>query len=331
MKAAFAMETGLQYKLFDQPMLHRLETLASISTDVAWTDFDGVSQHDLAETEVLVTGWFAPRVGPEVVERMPALRAILHAGGSVKSIVSDAVWDRGILVTTAADANAVPVAEYTLAMIIAAGKRVFPLSREYSRRQTGIDLTHEYPAIGAHRATVGIIGASRIGRKVIELLRPFAFEVLVSDPFLSDAEANELGVESVALPELLSRSTIVSLHAPDLDSTRGMIGAAEFALMADGATFINTARQALVDQDALIDELRTGRIDAVLDVTDPDPLYPGHPLFGLTNVLLTPHIAGSRGTELLLLGESVLGELERLAAGAPPLHPVHATSLATMA
>lgn len=331
MKAAFAMEAGLQYKLFDEPMLRRLQSLVSIRTDTAWTDLDAVAGTDLAETEVLITGWFAPCVSADVLDRMPSLRAILHAGGSVKSIVSESVWDRGILVTTAADANAVPVAEYTLAMILAAGKRVFPLSREYARRQSGIDLTREYPAIGAHRATVGIIGASRIGRKVIQLLRPFSYEVLVSDPFLSDVEAGELGVQSVPLAELLARSSIVSLHAPDLESTRGMLGAAEFASMPDGATFINTARQALVDQDALIAELRTGRLDAVLDVTEPDPLFPGHPLFGLPNVLLTPHIAGSRGTELLLLGESVLGEVERVVAGAPPRHPVLASSLATMA
>ncbi|MBO0984575.1 hydroxyacid dehydrogenase [Rathayibacter sp. SD072] len=331
MKAALAMQPDLQYRLFDDRLARELERLVDIDLTRTVSDYSSEPDEVLADIEVLVTGWFAPAVDGRVLDRMPRLRAILHAGGSVKGMTTPEVWDRGILVTTAADANAVPVAEYALAMVLLAGKKVLPIAQEYARRQSFVDLENEYPQIGAYRSTVGIIGASRTGRHLIRLLGPFSYRVLVSDPYLSHEEAAVLGVEKVELDELLNRSRVVSLHAPDLPSTRGLLGRREFALLGDGATFINTARQALVDQDALLGELRSGRLDAVLDVTDPEPLNEDHPFFAFPNVLVTPHIAGSRGTELLLLGEAVVEEARRLRDGLPPAFPVAAESLATIA
>jgi len=129
----------------------------------------------------------------------------------------------------------------------------------------------------------------------------------------------------------MSVSDVVSLHAPVLPSTVGMIGARQLARMRDGTTFINTARGVIVDHHALRTELITGRISAVLDVTDPEPLAADDALFGLPNVVLTPHLAGSVGTELHRLTATALQEVEAFAAGRAPLHPVAATDLATMA
>jgi len=141
----------------------------------------------------------------------------------------------------------------------------------YTKR-SAIDLHTDFPEIGNYRYTIGIVGASRIGRRVIDLLRPFDLEVVVSDPYLGQSEARELGVGLADLDDLLRASHIVSLHAPSLPSTRHLIDRRRLGLMRDGATLINTARGALIDQAALTEELVAGRINAILDVTEPLPV-----------------------------------------------------------
>jgi phosphoglycerate dehydrogenase-like enzyme len=169
--------------------------------------------------------------------------------------------------------------------------------------------------IGNYRRTIGIIGASRIGRRVIDLLQNLECSVLLCDPFVTAGDG--LKVELVDLDMLMARSDVVSLHAPSLPSTRGMIGSRQLKLMRDGSTFINTSRGALVDEVALIAELKTGRISAVIDVTDPEIAPDGSPLYDLPNVLLTPHIAGAIGTERSRLGRLVADEVERFVSGEP--------------
>jgi phosphoglycerate dehydrogenase-like enzyme len=157
---------------------------------------------------------------------------------------------------------------------------------------------------------------------VIDLLRPFDLDVVVADPLISPEEADALGVELVSLNGLLERSDIVSLHVPAVPSTEKLIGRDELALMADGSTLINTARGAVVDHDALAAELESRRLNAVLDVTDPEPLPADSPLFEMPNVFLTPHIAGAAGTEIPRLAELALDEIERWACGRPLQHEV---------
>lgn len=262
------------------------------------------------DTEILITGWGAPRLDEATLSHWPRLRAVVHAAGSVKRLVTPAVWERGIRVSSAAGANAVPVAEYTLATILLSANDVLRSARDFGRTH---DMVGARPRgdVGAFGITVGVVGASRIGRRVIELLRPFDIDCLLFDPSLSAVEAAELGAELVSLPELLRRSQVVTIHAPALPETYRMIGRDELALMADGATLINTARGSLVDTEALVDELRADRLRAVLDVTDPEPLPAGHPLFSLPGATLTPHIAGSIGNELRRIGHHVVAEVQR--------------------
>jgi phosphoglycerate dehydrogenase-like enzyme len=267
----------------------------------------------LERAAVVLSGWGCPPLDAALLERADRLRAIVHAAGGVKGHVTDACWDRGLLVSTAAGANAEPVAEYTLARILLAGKAADRLAHEYRTRRAAIDLIGAFPDVGNLGKTVGIVGASRIGRRVLELLEPFDLHALVSDPYVDG---------SVDLDELLAASDVVSLHAPSLPSTRHMLDARRLALLRDGATLINTARGALVDQDALVAELVSGRIDAVIDVTEPEILPPDSPLYDLPNVVLTPHIAGALGVELRRLGDSALEELARFARGEPFAHPV---------
>jgi phosphoglycerate dehydrogenase-like enzyme len=151
--------------------------------------------------------------------------------------------------------------------------------------------------------------------------------VLVADPYLSDAEAVTLGVERVSLHELLARSTVVSLHAPVLPETVAMIGARELALLPDGALLVNTARSALVDEAALLAALRTGRIDAALDVFDVEPLPVDHPLRRLPNVLLTPHEAAGTVESRRRAGAIVVAEIDRFQRGRPLAHEVRPEQL----
>jgi phosphoglycerate dehydrogenase-like enzyme len=327
--AAFAMRAGLPARLFGPAELARVHAAADLDERVTIDDFERADHRLLAAVDVLITGWGCPRIGPAELAVMPRLRAVLHAAGTVKDHLGPEVWARGILVTTAADANAYPVAEYTLAAILLAGKDVPELARGYATDPAFSAAGRT--GIGNYRRTVGILGASRVGRRVIELLGAFDFTVLVYDPYLADDDPVLDRARRVSLDDLFRLSSIVSVHAPLLPETAGLVGSRQFALMSPGSVLINTARGAIVDHDALADAVRAGGIRAVLDVTAPEPLPAGHPLRRLPGVILTPHLAGSLGNELGRLGESAVRELELLAAGRPPRSPVRADSLDTMA
>ncbi|MFD7104243.1 hydroxyacid dehydrogenase [Streptomyces celluloflavus] len=281
----------------------------------------------LAGAEVLLTCWGAPPLTAGVLAAAPRLRAVVHAAGSVKHHITDACWARGIAVTSAAAANALPVAEYTLAAILFANKRVLHTAHRYRALRAPHDWQRELATAGNYRRTVGVIGASRIGRRVIDLLRPFDLRVLLHDPYVDAAEAARLGATPVPLDTLCADSDIVTVHAPELPATHHLLGARELALMPDDATLINTARGSLVDEAALLPELTRGRLNAVLDVTAPELPPPASPLYDLPNVLLTPHVAGSLGGELHRMADLALDEIERYTRGRPFADPVHPEGL----
>lgn len=322
-----AMMDGLVEHAFTPEQLTRLRSVGELLDERPLDDFDDPRADDLlARAEVLVGHWGCPTLTAEVLERAPRLRLFAYAAGTVKWQVTDAVWRRGLLVTSAAAANAVPVAEYTVAMVLLAGKGVL-LSRE-QQRDPGVKVPLDPLRAGNYGLRVGLVGASHVGRLVIDLLRPHDLRVAVYDPYLTPAEADALGVELVQdLDELCGSVDVLSLHAPDVDATKGMIGAAQLARLRDGATFINTARPALVDTAALEAELTSGRLAAILDVTDPEPMPAGHPLLALPNVFVTPHVAGASGNELARLAELAVVEVERFVAGELPRYPVTAADM----
>ncbi|MEV8418553.1 hydroxyacid dehydrogenase [Streptomyces niveus] len=330
--ALLSMGPGIAERLFAPGHLARLTGLVRtdphlVAHRLTGPDPDPAVVAALAEAELLVTCWGAPPLTAEVLAAAPKLRAVVHAAGSVKHHITDACWERGISVTSAAVANALPVAEYTLAAILFSGKRVLGSAHRYRETRAAHDWHQELGRAGNYRRTVGIVGASRIGRRVIELLRPFDLRVLLYDPYVDTAEAAALGVELVPLDELCERSQVVSVHAPQVPATRHMIGAAELAAMPDGATLINTARGSLVDEAALLPQLVSGRLDAVLDVTDPELPPPDSPLYDLPNVLLTPHVAGSLGVEIHRMADQALDEVERYTKGLPFEDPVLPSAL----
>ena len=303
--------------------LARLATLGTF-TDARFARADE-TRGLLAEAEVIVSTWGMPVMDAEFLAQVPRLRGVFYAAGTVKGFVTPEAWAREIVVSSAAPMNAVPVAEYTFAVILLSNKRFWHVMR----RNWGTAPSVEVP--GNYRRTVGIIGASMVGRAVIELLQTTELSVLLSDPYVDAAEAARLGVTLVSLPELMAGSDIVSLHAPNLPALRHMIDADLLQRMPDGATFINTARGALVDESALLAELQSGRLWAVLDVTDPEPPPPDSPFYRLPNVIYTPHIAGSTAQECQRMVDFALEELERFLAGAPLRNAVRPEQLARLA
>ncbi|MGW2045770.1 hydroxyacid dehydrogenase [Streptomyces sp. NPDC001858] len=330
-RAVFAMDPVHLPLLFPAPLVARLQRTAEIDPALVVQDFsDPTAAPALADAEVLITGWGCPRLDAGALASAPRLHTVLHAAGSVRPLVGEAVWSRGVTVSSAVTGNALPVAEYTLAMILLAGKDTF-VHRERFRRTHAQPTAAETASIGNLGRRIGVIGASRVGRRLLELLRPYDFEVLLHDPYVDTAEAADLGAQLLSLEDLLRRSDIVSLHAPDIPETHHMLNRARLALIRDGGVLINTSRGALVDHAALTEELVSGRLQAILDVTEPEPLPADSPLYRLPNVFLTPHIAGSLGNELERLGRIVVDELERLAEGLPLTHEVRHADLARLA
>ncbi|GGP07032.1 hydroxyacid dehydrogenase [Nonomuraea glycinis] len=305
---------------FPEPQLSRLRALTQLAEPFPSTDLDDPDvRRRLGEVEVLVTSWGCPRLTAEVLADAPKLKAIFHCAGTVRSFVTDEVWRRGILVTTAADENAIPVAEFTLAAIIFAGKKAPFLAQDARRhRDDWSSYATSRGELSNRGRTIGIVGFSRTGRRVTERLRSLELDVLVADPYADPAEVSAAGGSLVPLPELLRRCDVLTLHVPALPATRNLIGATELALLRDGATVINTARGAVLDTAALESECASGRIDAILDVTEPEPLPASSLLYDLPNVMITPHIAGSLGAETRRMSESALDELERYLSGRPP-------------
>jgi len=283
--------------------------------------WSGPDDPRLARTQVLITGWGTPTIDATfLARRAPELRLVVHTGGTVRDTVEGSLIDRGrLVVSSAAAVNARPTAETALALIVLAGKRAWLRSR--------IDDVDGAVAVpGLCGTTVGVIGASHVGRHVMRLLAAYDVRILLVDPFIGEAEAKtRFQARLVDLDTLCRTSDIVTIHAPDLPETRHLLDAARLGLIRDGGVVVNTARGAIVDTEALTRECAAGRLDAALDVTDPEPLPAGHRLRRLPNVLLTPHLAGSAGRELHRLGAFALDEIGRFAAGEPLRGAVTAT------
>jgi phosphoglycerate dehydrogenase-like enzyme len=282
----------------------------------------------LPDADGCLTSWGVACLDADVIAAAPRLQVMAHMGSSVARFVSEALWQRGIRVTTAAPILARDVAETTLGLMIVGLKRIWPLGQLV--RQGGWRESPYWPSRELYGKTVGIIGASHVGRHVIELLRPFGTRILLYDPYVSEDGAARLGVTKADLEDLLSQADVVTLHAPAKQETYHLLDAGRLALMKDDALLINTARGTLIDESALVSELRKGRFFAFLDVTDPEPPAVTSPLRKLDNVVVTPHLAGCI-EDCGRMGEMAVEELRRYFAGESPLYQVTRDMLARIA
>lgn len=268
----------------------------------------------LKDAEVVFSGWGAPKLDAAFLKAAPQLKAFFYGAGSVRGFVTPALWARDIVLVSAWAANAVPVAEFTLSQILFCLKQGWYHALEIKRQGRYV----WKPVAGAYGSTVGIVALGMIGRLVCEKLKAFDVRVLAYDPYVKAEVARKLGVTLCALDDIFAQSDVVSLHAPWLKETEGLITGRHFELMKPGAAFINTARGAVIREPEMIAVLqKRPDLTAVLDVTHPEPPAPGSPLYSLPNVVLTPHIAGSKDRECYRMGRTVVEELRRYLKSEP--------------
>jgi phosphoglycerate dehydrogenase-like enzyme len=284
----------------------------------------------LADVKYLFSTWGMPTLGRDQIARLPAWEALFYAAGSVQTFARP-LLEAGITVVSSWAANAVPVAEYTVAQILLAGKGFFQAQRACRTHATrGNYAGMRFP--GNFDSTVALLGAGMIGSAVIERLKPYQLELLVFDPFLSERDAALKGVEKVTLQDAFRRGFVVSNHLANLPATQGMLTGELFESMLPNATFINTGRGRTVAEDALIEVLRRRPdLTAQLDVTDPEPPRADSPLYDLENVVLTPHMAGSSGWEVRRMADFAIEEAIAYRAGRPLRYGVTMQMLSTMA
>lgn len=276
----------------------------------------------------IITSWGSPVIDTAILDACPDLKAVLHAAGSVKPVVSDALIEKNIRMTASAVAIGEGVAETALAYAIAGSKRFFWLNEDvkaakWAERRSSVRDFYDIK--------VGVISGGMVGRHMVKLLKNFHVDILMYDPILTKDQIAEIGAEKVTLEELMSQCDVVSIHAPSIPATDNMLNKNNLKLMKDGAVLINTARGAVINEQDLIEELKKGRIYACLDVTNPEPPKPDNELFGLPNVVMTPHIAGTVSNGKKRIALHVCEELERFQKGERMKTEVDLSKLSQMA
>ena len=329
-KAIFLVSESTYERVYAREERERIGSLADLAAPVltpeTWRRYPEITR----EVEWIFSSWSMPVVDQEFLDAFPKLQVIFYAAGTVKEFATDELWRRGIVVTSAFAANAIPVAEFTLAQILLSLKSTWQVALQVKREKRVA--SRNIPAQGVYNATVGLISLGMIGRLVAGHLRNFQVKVIAFDPYLNEEVARELGVELRPLDEIFSRSDVISCHTPLLKETEGMLRKNHFARMKPHATFVNTARGAVVDEAGMI-EVLVERPDlfAILDVTWPEPPVAGSPLYDLPNVILTPHIAGSKNHECRRMAQYMAEEAARLLDGKPLLYAITPEQLERMA
>lgn len=297
-----------------------IEILESLGT-VVWNELGrNYTSDELCElipgAEVVVTSWKSPNITAEVLEAADSLKIVGHGAGSVKKRLAPEGHERGIILLSAADVIAEAVSEYTLWAMLT-GQRSYFRYEKLMKVDRGWKTQDEYFGHLLTGAKVGIVSAGMIGRRVINLLKPFKCDVAVYDPYLSDEAAATLGVRTVSLGALFAESDIITVHAPSTPETENMIRSEHFQSIKDDALFINTARTWVLEQDALVEELKRGRFFAIIDVFEKEPLPPDHPVRDLDNVYLTPHVSGHSIETRMKLVEEIALDIKRFYENEP--------------
>ena len=266
------------------------------------------------DASAVLTSWGTPTFTPAVHDALPGLRFIGYCAGSVKRVVTPETFSRGVVVSSAAPVIATAVGEYCLAVLLWTLRDLGAITSALATRRGREGWVRPATSRSLWGRSVGIVSASTTARVFIDLLRPFGCDIAVYDPYLSDAAAAHLGVRVAPLDEVFDRP-IVSIHAPDLPATRGLIGAEHLARIPEGGILINSSRPHVYDEDALLAALRTGRFRAVLDVFPQEPLPADNPLYTLPNVVLTPHTAGYSRDVYANMGRELVADLLHWEAG----------------
>lgn len=326
-------DTGNMYdKIFNSNTKHTLSKHVEFLNTVIDSQNLMSMKSELKTVEYIFSSWGMLSLNEkEIAEFLPSLKAVFYAAGSVQYFARPFI-NSGVKVFSAWAANAVPVAEYTVAQIILANKGFYQASRKF--KSDGFDVAHDYSQsfCGNFGAKIGILGAGMIGSMVIEMLKKYKFEVLVYDPFLSNEKAHELGAVKTDLSDIFSQCDVISNHIANNEKTKHILNRELFNKMKSNSTFINTGRGAQVVEADLVSVLKQSPdMTAILDVTFPEPPEKRHPFYTMDNVILTPHIAGSMCNEVARMGEYMCDEFIALTTNGITQYEVTAKMLATMA
>lgn len=266
----------------------------------------------LSQTEVIFSTWGIPRLNEQQIAAMPKLKAVFYAAGSVRAF-AEPFLEREIMICSAVEANAIPVAEFCLGQILLSLKGYFINNRVAKSGQWSDAIKVVGP--GVYGETVALLGVGSISRHLLKLLKNFNIRVIAVSNYLQSRpeEASLLGIERlVTMDEAFRSALVVSNHLPDKPDNRGIITKQHFAAMRPGATFINTGRGAQVDESGMVEVLRErDDLSALLDVTFPEPPSPDSPLYSLDNIQLSTHIAGSMNDEVHRMADYMLDEFRR--------------------
>ncbi len=286
---------------------------------------------ELNEVEVIFSTWGMPELSEEQIARyFSKVKALFYGAGSVQHFARPFLKS-GIELFSAWAANAVPVAEFTVAQIILANKGYFRTFHRYTD-DSWKNKDKKDDIEGNYKNAVGLVGIGMIGSLVAEMLKAYDMPVFAYDPFLSNEKADKLNIKLCSLEELFSKCTVISNHLANNEQTQKMLNRKLFDLMKPNASFINTGRGAQVVEKDLIKALKDfPSRTALLDVTMPEPPEKDSELYKLPNVFLSPHIAGSIGNEVARMGEYMAQEFERWSKGKECLWQVTPKMLETMA
>lgn len=284
----------------------------------------------LQDLEVIFSTWGMFPLTPAQLDQLPNLKFVFYGAGSVAGFAK-CFLDRGIGVMSAWGANAIPVAEFTVAQIVLAMKGYFT-NLQHNKSLAGYVSWNRTYHYGNFAQTVSILGCGMIGREVIRRLKEYQLNILIYDPYVSEEQAEQLGAKKVELVEAFRQGDVISNHMPNLEATVGNIDGACFEAMRDGGVFINTGRGKTVKEEEMIAVLKKRpSLTALLDVTWPEPPAEDSELFRLNNVFISSHIAGSIGNEVIRMADYCIAECERYVKGEPLQYAVTAEMLKTMA
>jgi len=273
-----------------------------------------------ADADALLPGF--ARVDEALLAAAPGVRWVHKWGIGIDAIDLAALRRRGVGLAITSGANSQPVAELTLALMLAVYRRIPYVNRAMRQGLWPTPQMRE-SCFQIQGKTVGLYGFGQIGRRLAQLLRGFEVEIVYHD--LQGAPARveaELRARRVGLDELLSTSDILSLHAPLTEATRHLLNARTLAAMKPGAILVNTSRGGLIDEAALCAALQSGHLrGAGLDAFDPEPPAPDHPLFALDQVVLTPHAGGGVFDNVAHVARHAFGNLARWQRGEAVLAP----------
>ena len=319
-------------KVYNDEVIENLKNKACIDETV-YSKADLLNNPDsFTDVDYIFSTWGMPQLSEEEIKAiLPSLKCLFYSAGTVQPFARPFL-NSGVKVFSAWAANAVPVAEYTVAQIVLANKGFYK-NAKMSCKEDFDTLRKTLDNYGGnYNAKIGIIGAGMIGKLVIKMLKNYKFDILVFDPFLPDPVALELGVKKVSLEELFSNCNVTSNHLANNAQTKGMLNYSHFSSMPPYSTFLNTGRGAQVVEADLVKALEERHdLFAVLDVTDPEPCENDHKFYSLPNCILTPHIAGSAGNEVHRMAEYMLNEFEAFTENNPCKYEVTAKMLETMA